>query len=48
MLALDKKIIIDQAFKDKIEGLIEDILVTAHRSGPKTKLKRMHNRLRFA
>jgi hypothetical protein len=48
MLALDKKIIIDQAFKDKIEGLIEDILVTAHRSGPKTKLKRMHNRLSFA
>jgi hypothetical protein len=48
MTTLDKKIAIDQTFKDKIEGLIEDILVTTHGSGPKTKLKRMHNRLTFA
>jgi hypothetical protein len=48
MLTLEKKIIVDQNFKSKIEGLVEDILVAAHGSGPKTKLKRMHNRLTFA
>jgi hypothetical protein len=48
MLTLEKKIIVDQNFKDKIESLVEDILVSVHGNGPKTKLKRMHNRLTFA
>jgi hypothetical protein len=48
MIELDSKIKIDQDFKDRIESLVEDILIVVHSSGPKTRVKKMHNRLNFA
>jgi len=48
MLALDNKFQIDEAFRNKVEGLVEDILTSAHGRGAKARIKRMHNRLNFA
>lgn len=48
MLATDIKLQIDESFKAKVEDLIQDILEKSHASGPKTRIKKMHNRLNFA
>ena len=48
MVSLDNKFEIDEAFRNKVEGLVEDILVSAHGKGAKARIKKMHNRLNFA
>lgn len=48
MVELENKLQIDEAFKNKVEDLVVDILVKSHGTGPRTKIKKMHNRLNFA
>jgi len=48
MLTADSKLQIDENFKGKVEDLVQDILIKSHGSGPRTKIKKMHNRLNFA
>jgi hypothetical protein len=48
MLTEIKKIQIDNDFRLKIHGLIENILISNHGSGQKARIKKMHNRLNFA
>jgi hypothetical protein len=48
MTALEQNSKIDDTFKHKVENLLNNILIEAHGPGPKSKIKKMHNRLNFA
>jgi hypothetical protein len=48
MVTLEQNFKIDEAFKGKVENLLQSILVSTHGIGPKSRIKKMHNRLNFA
>ena len=48
MLTEIDSIKIDDSFKSKVLDLVQTVLISRHGAGPKSRVKKMHNRLNFA